>query len=164
MKTLCISVDCSRWEDKIRDIKNILNWDVMDLLKPVFQVNGLIQDGVFLKIYIDVERVDGITMDYSSIVNFCNTLVRRMIYYHDYDPLVSVYTDRLPKELQPDDASILEGLRKKLSDDQDEISISVDLANEICRYCENDLAKPEFYYVICKKLEMKMLRDQMFKC
>lgn len=106
MKTICISVDCSCHMKDIGHIKDILNYDVMDLLKFNFKVNGLIQDGVFLKIYIDVEGVDGVYTDYLSISNYCFNLVSRMLFNHGYDLIVAPYTDILPDELQPKESEI----------------------------------------------------------
>ena len=100
MKTICISIDCSCHMQKIGHIKNILNFDVMDLLKFNFKVNGLIRDDVFLKIYIDVEGVDGVYTDFTSISNYCDNLVSRMLFNHGYDLIVATYTDILPDKLQ----------------------------------------------------------------
>ena len=106
MKTICISVDCSCHMKSIGRIKNILIFDVMDLLKFNFKVNGLILDDVFLKIYIDVEGVDGVYTDYLSISNYCFHLVSRMLFNHGYDLIVAPYTDTLPDELQPKESEI----------------------------------------------------------
>lgn len=103
MKTICISVDCSCKMRDINRIKNILNWDVLDLLKFNFKVNGLIKDDVFLKIYIDVEGVDGVYSDYLSITNYCYNLVARMLFNRGYDLIVATYTDTLPEELKSTD-------------------------------------------------------------
>lgn len=106
MKTICISVDCSCYRGKIKDIESILRWDVLDLLGYIFKFNGLVQDDCFLKIYIDVDGVDGVTMDYLEITNFCFHLVSRMLFNRGYDLIVAPYTDTLPDELQPKESEI----------------------------------------------------------
>ena len=160
MKTICISVDCSCHMQKIGHIKNILNYDVMDLLKFNFKVNGLIQDDVFLRIYIDVEGVDGVYTDFLSISNYCDNLVSRMLFNHGYDLIVAAYTDTLPKELQPSDIEVLADLKKRLSGDVS-ISIPVELAKQICQYCEDQAVYDkltrydDFYYKLRKKIEQQ---------
>ena len=153
MKTICISVDCSCHMSKVKEIRNILKYDVIDLLKFNFKVNGLIQEDVFLRIYFDAEGVDGVYSDYLSISNHVQQLTSRLLWARGYDLIVAVYTDQLPKELQPSDIEILAELKKNLTR-EDTISIPRSMAEEILDFCDGiDHCEgvdryPGFYYTI----------------
>ena len=153
MKTICISVDCSCHMGKVKEIKNILKYDVIDLLKFNFKVNGLIQEDVFLKVYFDAEGVDGVFSDYLSISNHVQQLTSRLLWARGYDLIVAVYTDQLPKELQPSDLEVLAELKKNLAREET-ISIPRSMAEEILDFCDGiDHCEgvdryPGFYYTI----------------
>ena len=166
MKVICISVDCSCHMKDIGHIKRILNYDVMDLLKFNFKVYGIHQNDVFLKIYIDAEGVDGVYTDYLSISNYCFNLVSRMLFNHGYDLIVAVYTDTLPDELKPSDTEVLAALKKKLSGEET-ITIPMNLAKDICHYCESQAVYDklssygDFYYRLKKKIEQQDLLSKI---
>ena len=153
MKTICISVDCSCHMGKVKEIRNILKYDVIDLLKFNFKVNGLIQEDVFLRIYFDAEDVDGVFSDYLSISNHVQQLTSRLLWARGYDLIVAVYTDQLPKELQPSDLEVLAELKKNLGREET-ISIPRSMAEEILDFCDGiDHCEgvdryPGFYYTI----------------
>lgn len=157
MKTICISVDCSCHMSKMKEIRNILKYDVIDLLKFNFKVNGIIQDGVFLKIYFDAEGVDVVYSDYLSISKYVQELVNRFLWARGFDLIVAAYTDQLPKELRPSDLEVLAELRRRLSEDE-EISIPKNVVMQICRFCEDQAIYDklgrygDFYYTLKKKL------------
>lgn len=70
-------------------------------LKNHFPVNGVITKDVFVQIYIDVEGIDGVTMDYGEITDICRKVTWDMVYQKTaYDCIVAVYTENLPKELK----------------------------------------------------------------
>ena len=153
MKTICISVDCSCHMGKVKEIRNILKYDVIDLLKFNFKVNGLMQEDVFLRIYFDAEGVDGVYSDYLSISNHVQQLTSRLLWARGYDLIVAVYTDQLPKELQPSDLEVLAELKKNLAREET-ISIPRSMAEEILDFCDGiDHCEgvdryPGFYYTI----------------
>lgn len=157
MKTICISVDCSCHMSKVNEIRNILKYDVIDLLKFNFKVNGLIQEDVFLRIYFDAEGVDGVYSDYLSISNYVQQLVSRFLWARGYDLIVTPYTAQLPKELQPSDVEVLAELKEKLTR-EDTISILRSVAEDVCHYCENQAIYDklsfygDFYYRLKKEL------------
>lgn len=153
MKTICISVDCSCHMSKVKEIRNILKYDVIDLLKFNFKVNGLILEDVFLRIYFDAEGVDGVYSDYLSISHYVQELTNRLLWVRGYDLIVAVYTDQLPAELRPSDLEVLAELKKKLSQEET-ISIPRSMAEEIIDFCDGiDHCEgvdryPDFYYNI----------------
>ena len=157
MKTICISVDCSCHMSKVKEIRNILEYDVIDLLKFNFKVNGLILEDVFLRIYFDAEGVDGVYSDYLSISNYVQQLVSRFLWARGYDLIVTPYTAQLPKELQPSDVEVLAELKEKLTR-EDTISIPRSMAEEILDFCDGvDHCEgvdryPDFYYKLEKEL------------
>jgi len=153
MKTICISVDCSCHMSKVNEIRNILKYDVIDLLKFNFKVNGVILEDVFLRIYFDAEGVDGVYSDYLSISNYVQQLVSRFLWARGYDLIVAPYTKQLPKELQPSDVEVLAELKEKLTREET-ISIPRSVAEEILDFCDEiDHCEgvdryPDFYYTI----------------
>ena len=158
MKTICISVDCSCHMGKVKEIRNILKYDVVDLLKFNFKVNGVILEDVFLKIYFDAEGVDGVYSDYLSISNHVMELTNRLLWARGYDLIVAAYTEQLPKELQPSgDVEALAELREKLTREET-ISIPRSMAEEILNFCDEiDHCEgvdryPDFYYRLEKEL------------
>ena len=150
MNTICISVDCSCHMGKVKEIKNIL-YDVIDLLKFNFKVNGLILEDVFLRIYFDAEGVDGVYSDYLSISNYVMQLTNRFLWARGYDLIVAAYTAQLPKELQPSDVEVLAELKEKLTR-EDTISIPRSMAEEILDFCEGAYRYPDFCYRLKKEL------------
>ena len=92
MQRVIISSDASCNMDKQNLIAGIFSNEVVPLLKFHFKVLNVEIEGVFVRIYIDVEGVHGVKMSYIDITDYCTLLTNTILWNHNIDVQTSVYT------------------------------------------------------------------------